>query len=341
MEDIKSDPWFLKNYAGTAMKKRKSLKIEDADVLDSISETEVVFEKQKRHVRLSVRMQNAEPLNAFQFITQIAFKGRINALGAKTKNRAATQNISTNFACNGFPDDVYEKLNTFMKDMKCELKTKETSYLVKARLKGIQDVEFTTHVLPVNNFFVIVEFVKLRGNTLKYHEIFRTIMAKFGLQEQNGGADVDEAIASSSKGRGKKQSRPEVVEMKKNSKPDLNVVVIEPSSNNNKSSKPVVELKRSSKPENNPVSEDLDGKIALLALANKGSSVVNTSPVLMASSQKPLEQNHMKSTEVVDTNLQISVSPEELQNNAISAAVENDVASNNKVVDVSGTSHIN
>jgi len=175
MEDIKSDPWFLKNYPGTAGKKRKSIKIEEKDLVNLISESDIVFERAQRNVRISIRMQNSEPLNAFQLITQIAFKGRINSLVTKTKNRTVAQNISTNFACQGLADDIYEKVNAYLKELKCELKTKETSYLVKARLKGIQDVEFTTHVLPINNLLVVVELFKTKGNSLKFYEIFRNL----------------------------------------------------------------------------------------------------------------------------------------------------------------------
>jgi len=182
MDDIKNDPWFLKNYKGET-KNRKSLYVsEDTEdkLKNSIIETDIEFEKKLKSVRLSVRMQHSEPLNAFEIITQIAMKGKINPLAKKEKTKIVAQSIETNFAAEGFPDDIYEGVNSFLKDMKCELKTKETSYTVKCRCKGINDVEFTTHVLPVNNILVIVELAKVRGNTLKFHEIFRLLKQKFG-----------------------------------------------------------------------------------------------------------------------------------------------------------------
>jgi serine/threonine protein kinase len=180
MEDIKNDPWFLKTYSGES-KSRKSIKIPtDEEAKDSIIDADIEFEKKERSGRLSVRMQHSEPLNAFEIITQVAMKGKINPLAKKEKNKNTAGSISTNFAAEGFPDRIYEDMNATLKGMKCDLRTKETSYTVKARLKGIHDVEFTTHVLPVNNVLVIVELTKVKGNTLKFHDIFRQLKTKFG-----------------------------------------------------------------------------------------------------------------------------------------------------------------
>lgn len=103
MEDIKNDPWFLKNYRGEdKAKMRKSIKLEESELLGTaIIETDIEFERRERSGRLSVRMQHAEPLNAFEIITQIAMKGKINPLARKERSKISASSISTNFSAEG------------------------------------------------------------------------------------------------------------------------------------------------------------------------------------------------------------------------------------------------
>jgi hypothetical protein len=76
-------------------------------------------------------------LNAFEIITQIAMKGRMNPLASKVKAKSGAPSASYNFAYQGLADEIYEEMNSFLKGSKCEIKTKETSYWVKCRLKVI------------------------------------------------------------------------------------------------------------------------------------------------------------------------------------------------------------
>eukprot|EP01080_Neovahlkampfia_damariscottae_P007525 gene7525-11849_t len=191
MEDIKNDPWFKKGYKGDTGA-RKSIKL-NVDDLNTIEEASVEFEKENmRNVRLSIRMQHSEPLNAFEIITQIAMKGRMNPLANKGKSKTSAPSVSYNFAYQGLADEIYEEMISFLQSAKCETKTKDTSYWVKCRLKGINDVEFSTHVSPINNFLSICEFVKIRGNTLKFQELFRSTKQKYAIKTEDIVDNTDE-----------------------------------------------------------------------------------------------------------------------------------------------------
>jgi hypothetical protein len=101
-------------------------------------------------------------------------KGKLNPYGKKKSIVS-----SHNFTVEGFPDDTYEGILGFLKDSKIETKVTETSYLAKCKTKGFNDVEFNLKLLPINNLFVIVEIQKIRGNTIKFHEIFRKLKDNF------------------------------------------------------------------------------------------------------------------------------------------------------------------
>jgi hypothetical protein len=161
-------------------------------------------------------------------------KGKLNPYGKK-KNIISTHN----FTVEGFPDDIYEGILKFLKDSKIDPKVTETSYLAKCKTKGFNELEFSVKLLPINNLFVIVEIQKIRGNTIKFHEVFRSLKENFATDHQKDMKTVDlEEIEKKEKERleeykrkeeekNKKSEEVESVEKKDEEVPDVEFTNVE------------------------------------------------------------------------------------------------------------------
>jgi len=86
LDDILNDTWFKKKYVGY-QSNRKSVKIdmtEEEILKNAVSDVEVTNYKNNGNVRISLRFQNTETLNAFDLLSQMT-KGKLNPYGKKKK----------------------------------------------------------------------------------------------------------------------------------------------------------------------------------------------------------------------------------------------------------------
>ena len=129
--------------------------------------------------RMSVRMQNMEQLNAFELIA-VMMRGKLNPLVSKHFTRRANR-----FSTCGHPDDLYERMIQFLHEKKFIVRPKETEYEFKATMKNkLNEMNFAVQFFIVSFEMIIVEVIRLKGNILKFQEIFREMQSLFDYEAQ-------------------------------------------------------------------------------------------------------------------------------------------------------------
>ncbi|KAL9650456.1 hypothetical protein ABK040_004680 [Willaertia magna] len=129
--------------------------------------------------RMSIRMQNMEQLNAFELVA-VMMRGKLNPLVSKHFTKKALR-----FSTFGHPDEVYDRMIYFLHEKKYIVKPKDTEYEFKAILKHkLNEIQFIVQFFIVSFEMIIVEVVRLKGNTLKFQEIFRELDDKFNYEAQ-------------------------------------------------------------------------------------------------------------------------------------------------------------
>ncbi|KAG2383021.1 hypothetical protein C9374_004988 [Naegleria lovaniensis] len=129
--------------------------------------------------RMSVRMQNMEQLNAFELIA-VMMRGKLNPLVSKHFTRRANR-----FSTCGHPDDLYDRMIQFLHEKKFIVRPKETEYEFKATMKNkLNEMNFAVQFFIVSFEMIIVEVIRLKGNILKFQEIFREMQSLFDYEAQ-------------------------------------------------------------------------------------------------------------------------------------------------------------
>ena len=129
--------------------------------------------------RMSVRMQNMEQLNAFELIA-VMMRGKLNPLVSKHFTRRANR-----FSTCGHPDDLYDRMIQFLHEKKFIVRPKDTEYEFKATMKNkLHEMNFAVQFFIVSFEMIIVEVIRLKGNILKFQEIFREMQSIFDYEAQ-------------------------------------------------------------------------------------------------------------------------------------------------------------
>ena len=129
--------------------------------------------------RMSIRMQNMEQLNAFELIA-VMMRGKLNPLVSKHFTRRANR-----FSTCGHPDDLYDRMIQYLHEKKFIVRPKETEYEFKAIIKNkLHEMNFAVQFFIVSFEMIIVEVIRLKGNILKFQEIFREIQSLFDYEAQ-------------------------------------------------------------------------------------------------------------------------------------------------------------
>ncbi|EFC47690.1 serine/threonine protein kinase [Naegleria gruberi] len=129
--------------------------------------------------RMSIRMQNMEQLNAFELIA-VMMRGKLNPLVSKHFTRRANR-----FSTCGHPDDLYDRMIQYLHEKKFIVRPKETEYEFKAIIKNkLHEMNFAVQFFIVSFEMIIVEVIRLKGNILKFQEIFRELQSLFDYEAQ-------------------------------------------------------------------------------------------------------------------------------------------------------------
>lgn len=148
---------------------------------------------QQDNARMSVRMQNTEKITAFDIVAILVsntLQNLISPLDKKEKKKALSKNNNTSevkrnctFLTAGHPDDIFDQISKFIQEIKhCQIKLSDTSYELKAKVRS--DMEFGFKMSVLQTFGTnLCEMYRIKGDTLKFHELYRTIREKFGAQE--------------------------------------------------------------------------------------------------------------------------------------------------------------
>lgn len=153
--------------------------------------------------RISVRMQNTDKMTAFDIIAILVSNSLQNLITPPEKKQFKKYKgnqpmvytpVKRNctFIAIGQPDDVFEQICKFISEMKSSnVKVSATSFEMKVKLPRL-DVEFGFRMSVLEIFGTnLCEMYRIKGNTLKFHEVFRIISEKFGQRPfENGGTDV-------------------------------------------------------------------------------------------------------------------------------------------------------
>ncbi len=230
LDDIKNDKWFKVSYTPSASKQvsfvfeedkakapgnptqNTAAVISDTDIENAVQETKVEFEesssslnsdrsrtdanslRQRRNREkqtLSVRLQNTENLNAFELFF-LMMKNRLHCLLTREPLR------HNHFFALGYPDDVYDELVKFIAQSKSTIKQKDTQFEFKAQIRAL-GVDLLFRLMPINFELCIIEITRLKGSTLKYHELFRLIKDQYGCKTDGTSKPITKSNASSSK----------------------------------------------------------------------------------------------------------------------------------------------
>jgi serine/threonine protein kinase len=140
--------------------------------------------------RMSLRMQNTEKITAFDIIAILvshSLKNLISPPDKKEKKKADKSNTTIKRNCTfiavGHPDDVFDQISKFIQAMKyTEVKLSDTSFELKVKYRG--DVEFGFKMSVLQTFGTnLCEMHRVKGNTLKFHELFRLLNETFGTKD--------------------------------------------------------------------------------------------------------------------------------------------------------------
>lgn len=146
--------------------------------------------------RISVRMQNTDKMTAFDIIAILVSNSLQNLITPADKKQTKKQKrnqtsmhtpVKRNctFIAIGHPDDVFEQISKFIREMKfTTVKISETSFEMKVKMHKL-DLEFGFRMSVLEIFGTnLCEMYRLKGNTLKFHELFRTLNETFGQKQQ-------------------------------------------------------------------------------------------------------------------------------------------------------------
>lgn len=123
----------------------------------------------------SSRLQNTEQLNAFELVSLLN-KEVLSPLitGHKIMRKTA------NFIVTEHPDIIYSNISDYLENEKqFSLKLKEHDYDMKAVSMGVSDLEFSIKLFVINLQLVVVQLSRLRGDTVKFLEMFGALEKKF------------------------------------------------------------------------------------------------------------------------------------------------------------------
>lgn len=147
--------------------------------------------------RISVRMQNADKMTAFDIIAILVSNSLQNLItppDKETKKQKRNQSqapalasVKRNctFIAIGHPDDIFDQISKFIGDMPdATIKISETSFEMKVRMVSM-DLEFRFRMSVLEVFGTnLCEMYRIKGNTLQFHNIFRTLSDKFGNNQE-------------------------------------------------------------------------------------------------------------------------------------------------------------
>jgi len=146
--------------------------------------------------RISVRMQNADKMTAFDIVAILisnSLQNLITPPDKESKKQKRNQSQSSSpasvkrnctFIAIGHPDDIFEQISKFIGDLKdTTIKISETSFEMKVRMQKL-DIEFRFRMSVLEVFGTnLCEMYRIKGNTLKFHNVFRTLSEKFAGQD--------------------------------------------------------------------------------------------------------------------------------------------------------------
>ncbi|KAL0483231.1 hypothetical protein AKO1_011549 [Acrasis kona] len=122
----------------------------------------------------SSRLQNTEQLNAFELISLI----QMDFLSPFLTGRKIVKK-SANFVMTLHPDTAFSKISEYL-DADYRLRQKEFNYEMKA---ANQDLEFQIKLFVVNLKLIVVQMTRVRGDTIKFLEVYETLEKKFAHNE--------------------------------------------------------------------------------------------------------------------------------------------------------------